>query len=305
MDDRKNRVDVVFLLAYIGVMENKPQPQDYQRIEQALTYLEVHRAEQPSLEDVADHVGLSPFHFQRLFSRWVGVSPKRFLQFLTIGHARQCLGETRSVLDAAFDAGLSSPGRLHDLMIAVDAVSPGEYRTGGAGLIIRYGFETSPFGPCLIGVTDRGVCWLSFHDEVNGSQGLDELRRSFSNAVLVEDRDEIAGCRDRIFDRSRGAENAPLPVLLAGTNFQLKVWEALLTIPSGQLCSYSDLAGIMGRPTATRAVASAVAANHIAYLIPCHRVIRSMGSFGQYRWGAVRKQAIVGWEQARHFESLG
>lgn len=299
LDDRKNRVDVVFLLAYIGVMENKQQPQDYKRIEQALVYLEVHRAEQPSLEDVADHVGLSPFHFQRLFSRWVGVSPKRFLQFLTIGHARQCLGETRSVLDAAFDAGLSSPGRLHDLMIAVDAVSPGEYRTGGAGLIIRYGFETSPFGPCLIGVTDRGVCWLSFHDEVNGSQGLDELRRSFSNAVLVEDRDEIAGCRDRIFDRSRGAENAPLPVLLAGTNFQLKVWEALLSVPDGAAVTYGDLAQAIGKPKAARAVGNAVGANPIAWIIPCHRVIRETGLLGGYRWGEDRKVAMRIWEEVR------
>ena len=190
-------------------------------------------------------------------------------------------------------------------MIAVDAVSPGEYRTRGAGLTIRYGFEPSPFGRCLLGVTDRGVCWLSFHDEVNGSKELDELHRSFGNALLVEDRDEIAGCRDRIFDRSRGAGDAPLPVLLAGTNFQLKVWEALLKIPPGGLCSYRDVAHSMGRPPATRAVASAVAANHIAYLIPCHRVIRSMGAFGQYRWGAARKRAMVGWEQTRRLEAIG
>jgi len=292
-------------MAYIGVMESHEQHDDYRRVEQALVYLEAHRSSQPTLDDVADHVRLSPFHFQRLFSRWVGISPKRFLQFLTIEHARQCLAETRSVLDATLDAGLSSPGRLHDLMVAVDAVSPGEYRAHGAGLTIRYGFERSPFGLCLIGVTDRGVCWLSFHGEVFGSKAVDELRHSFSHADLREDANVAATWRDRIFDRARSDGNSTLAVLLAGTNFQLKVWEALLRVPSGRLCSYSDLAVLMGRPTATRAVASAVAANHIAYLIPCHRVIRSMGDFGRYRWGAVRKQAMVGWEQAKRFEAAG
>jgi len=278
---------------------------DYRRIESALAFLAGHRSEQPTLEEVADHVGLSPFHFQRLFSRWVGISPKRFLQYLTVEHARARLAETRSVLDAAYDAGLSSPGRLHDLMVAVDAVTPGEFKACGAGLTIRYGFASSPFGPCLIGVTDRGVCWLSFHDDATGSPGLDELGRVFGDAVLVENGAEIAATRDRIFDPARRGGDGPLPVLLAGTNFQLKVWEALLRVPAGGLCSYADLAGVMGRPTATRAVASAVAANHIAYLIPCHRVIRSMGAFGQYRWGATRKRAIVGWEQARRLEAAG
>jgi len=302
---RKNRVDVVFDLAYIDGMKMNEQHHDYQRVERALSYLEAHRTEQPTLEDVASHVELSPFHFQRLFSRWVGISPKRFLQFLTIKHARACLDETRSVLDATIDAGLSSPGRLHDLMVAVDAVTPGEFSVRGAGLIIRYGFGDSPFGRCLIGVTDRGVCWLSFHDEAVGPDGIDDLLQSFCNAELREDSKEAAAWRDRIFDRTRSDDVRPLPVLLAGTNFQLKVWEALLRVPTGRLVSYQDLATLMGRPTATRAVASAVAANHIAYLIPCHRVIRSMGDFGQYRWGAVRKQAIVGWEQAKRLEAAG
>ena len=290
-------------MAYIGVMESHEQHEDYRRVERALSYLEAHRSLQPTLDEVADHVGLSPFHFQRLFSRWVGISPKRFLQFLTIEHARQCLSETRSVLDATLDVGLSSPGRLHDLMVAVDAVTPGEFSARGTGLTIRYGFEHSPFGVCLIGATERGVCWLSFHEEVSGSKAVDELRHSFSHADLREDAIEAATWRDRIFDRARPDSNSTLPVLLAGTNFQLKVWEALLRVPSGWMCSYSDLATLMGRPTATRAVASAVAANRIAYLIPCHRVIRSIGDFGQYRWGAMRKQAIVGWEQAKRFEA--
>ena len=298
-------MDVVGDMAYIGVMESNEQHDGYQRVERALRYLEAYRTKQPTLDDVADHVGLSPFHFQRLFSRWVGISPKRFLQFLTIEHARQCLAETRSVLDATFKAGLSSPGRLHDLMVAVDAVTPGEFKQRGEGLSIRYGHQPSPFGPCLIGVTDRGVCWLSFHDEAAESMGLDGLKQSFGDADLRKDSRESSTWCDQIFHHSRVGDEPPLQVLLSGTNFQLKVWEALLKVPAGGLCSYQDLAALMGRPTATRAVASAVAANHIAYLIPCHRVIRSMGAFGEYRWGAVRKQAIVGWEQAKRLEATG
>ncbi len=278
---------------------------DYQRIEEALAYLETHRTEQPTLEEVADHVGLSPFHFQRIFSRWVGISPKRFLQFLTVEHARRCLAETRSVLEATFETGLSSPGRLHDLMVAVDAMTPGEIRAGGAGLGVRHGLVPSPFGPCFIGVTERGVCWMAFPDEGEEAGSLAGLEVSFPHAEFHNDPGKAAHWRDRIFDRTGAEIGAPLPILLAGTNFQLKVWEALLRVPSGGLCSYSDLAQLMGRPTATRAVASAVARNHIAYLIPCHRVIRSMGEFGQYRWGAARKQALIGFEQAHRHMAAG
>jgi len=292
-------------MAYIVAMETHEQHRDYWRIEQALSYLEAHRAEQPSLEDVAGHVGLSPFHFQRIFSDWVGISPKRFLQFLTVEHARRCLAETRSVLDATFEAGLSSPGRLHDLMVSVDAVTPGEYKRRGEGLTITWGNQATPFGDALIGATDRGVCWLAFPDEGERSTAVEEFHGSFCKAEFCEDPDATAQWRDRIFTPPEAPDSEPLPILLAGTNFQLKVWEALLRVPSGGLCSYSDLASLMGRPTATRAVASAVAANHIAYLIPCHRVIRSMGSFGQYRWGAARKQAIVGWEQVKRLKAVG
>ena len=282
-------------------MDMNEHHRDYDRIGEALQFIDENRADRPSLEEVARHVGLSPFHFQRLFSRWAGISPKRFLQFLTVEHARRCLAETRSVLETSFETGLTSPGRLHDLMVAVDAVTPGEYKNGGDGLIISYGSAESPFGRCFVGSTDRGVCWLSFPDDAAAS--LAELGRHFHRAELVEDAPQARAVVDRIFDRS--AETGPLPpVLLSGTNFQLKVWEALLRVPEGGLCSYADLASAMGRPTATRAVASAVAANHIAYLIPCHRVIRSMGTFGRYRWGAPRKHALIGWEQARRLENL-
>jgi AraC family transcriptional regulator of adaptative response/methylated-DNA-[protein]-cysteine methyltransferase len=302
---RKNRVDRLPGPGYIDAMDVNEQHRDYHTIERALAYLEANRSEHPTLDEVANHIGLSPFYFQRLFSRWAGISPKRFLQFLTVGHARRCLAESRSVLETAFETGLSSPGRLHDLTVAVDAMTPGEIKSGGEGLSIAHAVVKSPFGPCFIGVTDRGVCWLAFPDENGESRCLGELEASFPGAELHDGPDEITRWRDRIFVHSIVEEEAPLPVLLSGTNFQIKVWEALLRVPAGGLCSYQDLAVSMGRPTATRAVASAVAANHVAYLIPCHRVIRAMGAFGQYRWGAARKQAIVGWEQARHRAAAG
>ena len=286
-------------------MQSTEHHHDYQRIERALVFLEANRKEQPTLDAAAAHVGLSPFHFQRLFTRWVGISPKRFLQYLTVDHARRCLAETRSILETTFATGLSSPGRLHDLTVAVDAMTPGEIKSGGAGLAIRHGLVPSPFGPCFIAVTERGVCWLAFPEEGDETGCLAELGASVPNAELRADPLEAARFCDRIFARATTGNGAPLPILLSGTNFQLKVWEARLEVPVGGLCSYSDLAAMMGRPTATRAVASAVAANHIAFVIPCHRVIRSMGEFGHYRWGAARKRAIVGWEQARRLGEAG
>ena len=286
-------------------MDTKIEHHDYRRIERALAYLEDNRADQPTLDAAAAHVGLSPFHFQRLFTRWVGISPKRFLQYLTVAHARRCLAETRSILETTFATGLSSPGRLHDLTVAADAMTPGEIKSGGAGLTIRHGVGPSPFGSCFIAITQRGVCWMAFPEEGDESECLSELAASVPNAELRADPHEAARFCDRIFCRAKTGSGTPLPILLSGTNFQLKVWEALLEVPAGGLCSYSDLAAMMGRPTATRAVASAVAANHIAFLIPCHRVIRSMGGFGRYRWGAARKRAIVGWEQARRLEAIG
>jgi len=272
---------------------------DYERIGRALAFLEAHWEEQPGLEAVAETVGLSPHHFQRLFKRWVGISPKRFVQFLTIDCARQRLAEARSVLDATFDAGLSSPGRLHDLFVSVDGVTPGEYKRQGLGLTIRYGVQASPFGECLLGTTDRGVCWLSFHDGADAEAGLRGLRAHFAQAMLVEAGDETRALRDRIFGpRGRGAPE-PIRLLARGTNFQLKVWEALIRVPPGLVCSYRDLARWVGQPGAARAVGSAVANNPISYLIPCHRVIRSMGHCGQYRWGPARKRAMLGWEAAR------
>ncbi len=296
---RKNRVVTVGCVTYSCGMEHPEEHLDYSRVARVLEYLERHSTEQPDLEAVARHVGVSPFHPQRILSRWAGVSPKRFLQFLTVEHARACLEGSMSVLEATDEVGLSSPGRLHDLTVAVDAVTPGELKARGAGVTVRYGVHDSPFGRCLIGSTDRGVCWLSFHDDVDADDGVESVRDDWVNADLVPDHKGTAVWRDRIFERVAAGESGPLPVLLAGTNFQLKVWRALLRVPPGGLCTYGSLAARIDRPTATRAVASAVAANRIAYLIPCHRVIRSMGFAGQYRWGAARKRALIGWEQAR------
>lgn len=278
---------------------------DYQRIEAALTYLDAHHREQPALSDVAASVGLSEYHFQRLFSRWVGISPKRYLQFVTKEYAKTLLEGRTPVLEAAYQSGLSSPGRLHDLFVACEAVTPGEYKQHGEGLTVRYAFHPSPFGECLLAVSDRGVCGLSFASLGNRAELLDDLHRRWRRAIIVEDPDGTAVWMERIFPlagRDPGA--APLPLLLNGTNFQIKVWEALLQIPSGEVVTYGDLARSIGAPGASRAVGQAVGANPIAYIIPCHRVIRKLGVLGGYRWGTVRKRAILGWEMAGRESSL-
>ena len=270
---------------------------DYRLVEKAIWYLDEHAAQQPELGDVAAAVGLSEFHFQRLFTRWAGISPKRFLQFVTRQRARELLEQSGSVLDTTFRLGLSSAGRLHDLFITTEAVTPGEYKNAGQGLTIRYGVFPSPFGKCLLGVTDKGICHLGF---VQGTEGeaLDELVGAWRHADLVEDHGATAPLIQTIF--RLGAEpRLPLHVLLRGTNFQLKVWEALLRIPLGSVSTYQQLAMHVGSPRAVRAVGSAVARNPIPVLIPCHRVIRKLGAFGQYRYGETRKRALIGWESAR------
>ena len=271
---------------------------NFNRIARALHFLEAHRDEHPSLESAAAHVDLSPFHFQRLFSQWVGISPKRFQQYLSVDHARACLRQTRSLLDTTMDIGLSSPGRLHDLLVSVDAVTPGEYKVR-EDMTIHYGVQDSPFGRCLIAGAQRGICWLSFHDGPDHAAEFEQLKATWGRATLVSSNQESARWRDAVFAKQDSQQHAGLSLLVKGTNFQIKVWEALLRIPPGLLCSYQDLARWVGHPKAARAVGSAVGANPIAYLIPCHRVIRAMGSFGDYRWGSARKQAINGWEMAR------
>jgi AraC family transcriptional regulator of adaptative response/methylated-DNA-[protein]-cysteine methyltransferase len=270
---------------------------DYARIEQAIRYLERHYREQPRLEDVARSVHLSEFHFQRLFRRWAGISPKRFLQFLTVEHAKRRLEECRSVLEATYDAGLSSPGRLHDLFVTLEAVTPGEYKLRGAGLMIRYGFHETPFGTALVATTDRGVCALAFDDD-GGGEALEELRETWESARLAEDPRATAEAARRIFAREQGNER-PLPLFVQGTNHQVRVWQALLRVPAGALVTYETLAEAAGAPGSARAVGSAVGRNPVAFAIPCHRVIRKLGVMGGYRWGTARKQAILAWEAAR------
>ncbi len=271
--------------------------QDYALVAQAIRYIESHRREQPELAAIAGHVGLSDFHFQRLFSRWAGVSPKRFLQALTVEEARRSLTRSGSVLDAAYETGLSGPGRLHDLLVQCQAATPGEVKSGGAGLTIRYGVEPTPFGNALIGVTERGICAFSFVGEDEAGRAIDELHARWPAAHLREDRDKTAAIAQRIFADSRSDE--PLHLLIKGTNFQMQVWQALLRVPSGSLTTYGDLAQAIGRPSAARAVGSAVGSNAIAWLIPCHRVIRQTGVVDGYRWGSDRKRAMLGWEAAQ------
>jgi len=268
----------------------------YRRIASAIDYLADRRHDQPDLAELGAHVGLSESHLQREFTRWAGVSPKQFLKYLTKESAKLRLRET-SVMAAALASGLSGPGRLHDLMISCEAMTPGEYKRGGAGLRIRYGVHPSPFGQCLVAATERGICKLSFADGPGDLVAQEsELSAQWFAAEIARDDAATEGLADTIFSRSGSGS---LDLLLKGSPFQLKVWEALLSIPEARLASYQHVADMIGRPAAVRAVASAIGRNDIAYLIPCHRVIRSNGEFSKYRWGAERKQALIGWEAAQ------
>lgn len=273
---------------------------DYQRIEQAIAYLQQHFRCQPSLSELAAQAGLSDCHFQRLFRRWAGISPKRFLQYLTGAYVERLLCESRrSLLDASLEAGLSGPGRLHDLTINIHAATPGELKRRGEGLEIRYGRHATPFGDCLLAVTPRGICSLEFLVPATAGEPLQPLRQRWPEARYRRDQVSTRPLVERIFSAGGNRGDGPLNLHLSGSNFQIRVWEALLKIPPGHLITYSDLAAMTGSPAAARAVGSANAANPVACLIPCHRVIRRSGQFGEYRWGTARKQALFCWEQAR------
>ncbi len=272
------------------------QSTDYARVERAIHFLESSAQRQPSLRDVAASVDLSEFHFQRMFTRWAGISPKRFLQFQTARHARQLLTASRSVLDVAYETGLSGGGRLHDLIVAVEAMTPGQVKAGGAGVRIATGVHETPFGACFIAATDRGICRMSFASEMTLQAELADLERDWPRATIVADAHRTGQLAECIFGRAGKATASELRVVLRGTPFQIKVWEALLRIPEGAVASYDGIAEAIGHPTASRAVGTAVGRNAIAYLIPCHRVIRKSGVFGDYRWGSARKRAILAWE---------
>jgi len=276
---------------------------DFQTVADSLSFLGKNFRNQPSLDELASQAGMSKYHFQRVFTRWAGVSPKRFLQFVTVEHAKDLLSESEPLLKTAFSLGLSGPARLHDLFVTIEAVTPGEFKKGGTDLEIRYGVHDSPFGPALLGRTGRGLCHLSFLPEkeplfVEGN--VQELQDEWPGATLVEDPAQTGDLAELIFEQAIRASNpASLSIFLKGTNFQVKVWNALLRIPPGTVTTYGRLARALGQPTAARAVGGAVGKNPVSYLIPCHRVIREMGTISGYRWGPIRKRAMLGWEAAR------
>jgi AraC family transcriptional regulator of adaptative response/methylated-DNA-[protein]-cysteine methyltransferase len=275
----------------------------FQIIEQAIQYIEANAQRQPELDEIASAIGLSEYHFQRLFTRWVGISPKRFMQFLTKEHAKELLARSENLLETTHQVGLSSLGRLHDLFITTEAVTPGEFKSQGAGLTIRYGLHRTPVGKCLIATTERGICRLGFVQSNEGAV-IDELVADWKQAKMVEDYKSTAPLVELIFpaeEKRFDAALQPLKIHLRGTNFQIKVWEALLQIPVGATTTYEQIAARIGKPRAVRAVGTAVGHNPIAVVVPCHRVIRKTGEFGNYRYGAARKLALL----ARELASAG
>lgn len=271
---------------------------DYQRIAEAIRFLKSQYRNQPSLDEAAAHINLSPFHFQRMFKEWAGISPKQFLQYLSIEHAKRILKETEwSLTDAAYETGLSGTGRLHDLFIKIEGMTPGEYKNGGESLRIYYQFSESPFGPILIASTDKGICYITFVDS-DDATSLEGLKNLFPRAHYLEQTHSLQQEGLSIF-RQDWTQPTSLKLHLKGTPFQIKIWETLLKIPSGGLTTYGTLAEKAGYPGASRAVGTAVGNNPIAVIIPCHRVIKSTGETGQYHWGRERKNAIIGWEAAR------
>jgi AraC family transcriptional regulator, regulatory protein of adaptative response / methylated-DNA-[protein]-cysteine methyltransferase len=271
------------------------QSRHYAVVARAIAYLRAHAQSQPALDEVAAAVNLSPFHLQRVFSEWTGISPKRFLQYLTKEHALRELAGEAGVFDAALVSGLSGGGRLHDLMVSCEAMSPGEIRSGGAGLDIVWGFGPTPFGEALVASTPRGICQLAFVTDDAGAPAA-ELAARWPNARRRRDDAVASALLAQVF--SATPARGTLHLLLRGTNFQIKVWEALIRIPPGTVLSYGALARRIGQPSAQRAVGSALAANDVAWLIPCHRVIRESGDYGNYRWGVERKRAMLGYESA-------
>ncbi len=271
----------------------------YERIAKAIAFMRRNHLNQPDLETVAQHVHLSEYHFQRLFTKWAGISPKRFLQYLTVEYAKSKITETRSLLELTGDVGLSSPGRLHDMFVKIEAMSPGEFKAGGAGLQIWYGVHETPFGHCLVATTERGICNLHFLNAIDREVVEYHLHREWTNAEIIRDQQVTRQISDRIF-QPVAANAPPLVLYVKGTNFQIQVWRALLRVPFRGIATYQGLAASMGRPTAARAVGNAIGSNPVGYLIPCHRVIRESGAMGGYRWGLERKAVLLGWEASKN-----
>jgi AraC family transcriptional regulator of adaptative response/methylated-DNA-[protein]-cysteine methyltransferase len=293
------------LLRILQLMTHKgdQQTRDYLRVERAIQFLHENFRAQPSLDEIAQAANLSPHHFQRLFTRWAGVSPIRFMQSLSLAEAKKALERSESVLDASLTAGLSGPGRLHDLFVTFEAMTPGDFKTQGEGLTVRYGVHKGPYGRFVIAITDRGICGLQFIAGENSDAALDAVRTQLPAANFIVDQKDTGEFAEIIFSPRKSKSSISISVV--GTNFQIKVWRALLSIPEGSLVSYGRLAKALGEPKAARAVGSAVGANPVAYLIPCHRAIRATGLIDtQYRWGPARKLAMIGREAATKTGSL-
>lgn len=277
------------------------QETNYKRIAEAIAYIRENFKRQPGLNEVAEKVNLSPFHFQRIFTEWAGVSPKKFLQYTSVEHLKSLLQDkTITLFDAAYEAGLSGTGRLHDLFVSIEGMTPGEYKNAGAGLTINYSFAGSPFGNILIASTHKGICYMAFSEDE--SKSLADLEARFQNATFKQQIDAIQQNALHIFSDDWNTLSQ-VKLHLRGTEFQLKVWETLLRIPLGTLVSYGTIAQQIDKPSASRAVGTAIGSNPIAFLIPCHRVIQSGGALGGYMWGLPRKSAMIGWESARTLQN--
>jgi AraC family transcriptional regulator, regulatory protein of adaptative response / methylated-DNA-[protein]-cysteine methyltransferase len=272
---------------------------DYAIVQRAIAFITQHWREQPEIEAIAGAVGVTDTELHHLFRRWAGLTPKAFLQALTLDHARKLLRNSASVLDASYEVGLSGPGRLHDLFVTHEAMSPGEWKSGGEGLTIRYGFHPSPFGLALVMATDRGLAGLAFGDAGEDKKAMADMTSRWPKATYVEDREGTGAIAQRIFDPKQWRAERPLRVILIGTDFQVRIWETLLSIPMGRAVTYSDIATKIRNPAACRAVGAAVGRNPISFVVPCHRVVGKSGALTGYHWGITRKRAMLGWEAGR------
>lgn len=283
----------------LAAVQPQPDPDattDYAHVRNTLEFITEHWRDQPSLDTIAGEAGLSPGHLQRVFKRWAGISPKEFLQAITLDHARNLLRESASILDTSYEVGLSGPSRLHDLFVTHEGMSPGIYKAKGDGLEILYGFHPSPFGHALVMITDQGLAGLAFADEGGEREALDDMRRRWPQARYNENSAATAAYAARIFNPGRWEPDTPLKVVFIGTDFEIRVWETLLRIPLGKATTYSDIASHLGNPKASRAVGTAVGKNPISFVVPCHRVLGKTGNLCGYHWGLTRKKAILGWE---------
>jgi AraC family transcriptional regulator of adaptative response/methylated-DNA-[protein]-cysteine methyltransferase len=284
----------------LALSQPRPLPvaaaSDYDVIRRTIEFISDRWRKQPSLEEIAVHAGTKPAALHRLFARWAGLTPKAFLQAVTLDHARTLLAQSASILEASYELGLSGPGRLHDLFITHHAMTPGAYKAGGEGLELRYGFHPSPFGAALVMITGSGLAGLAFADAGGEGATLADMKRQWPRARYAEDTGSTARTADRVFDPAEWRADRPLRVTLIGSDFEVRVWEVLLTVPLGQATTYSSVAKRIGRPAAARAVGAAVGRNPISFVVPCHRVLGKGGGLTGYRWGLTRKRAILGWE---------